>query len=273
MNYDSNHCFKNYYKILLTNVNKIEYQSIMDLEVKNHFVLTKKKACKNCWLKSCFSQLKDSNINSSTVLINNIVRLKKGEGLIKSGDAISGLYCIRDGTVKIYKTGNNNKEYIFWRAGKGEIVGLNSFLNCEIFSFSATALSNVSACYISALSMHKLINEQPFVIDGLMQNLCSKMNFMESRITNISTRRKKEQIVDFLFLLTKQNTDKIHCSVSVNYSVADIGNLMGLSRSYVNKVLRDLEKMAILKINRNEILIHDITALGVVCEFSKKIHI
>lgn len=242
----------------------------MDFDVKNQPVLTKKKACKNCWLKSCYC-LQSNNMNSNGfLLINSIIKIKKGEHLIKSGDTIYGLYCIRDGTVKIYKTGNNNKEYIFWRAGRGEIVDLNSFLNSDLFSFSATALSNVSACYISVSFMNNLINEQPFIIEGLMKDLCSKINLIESRITNISNRRKKKQIADFLFLLTKQNKDKSTQSISVNYSVADIGNLMGISRSYVSKVLHDFEKMSILKINRKEILIHDINALQIAGETQER---
>lgn len=240
--------------------------SIMNSEKRNDFILTKGKICKNCWLKSYYGQPKTINANSSRKLINKSVRFNKGEHLIKSGDAILGLYCIRDGTVKIYKNGNNNREYIFWRAGKGEIVGLNSFLNCEYFSFSASALSNVTACYISVTYMNKLIAEQPFIIDSLMQNICSKINLIENRITNISNRRKKEQIADFLFLLIKQNYDKKVNSISINYSVSEIGDLMGISRSYVNKVLRDYEKKAILRSSRKEIMIYDINALSIAAE-------
>ena len=114
--------------------------------------------------------------------------------------------------------------------------------------------------------MNKLIAEQPFIIDSLMQNLCSKINLIENKITNISNRRKKEQIADFLFLLIKQNYHNKVDSISINYSVSEIGDLIGISRSYVNKVLRDYEKKAILRISRKEIMIYDINALSIVAE-------
>ncbi|MCG3165350.1 MAG: hypothetical protein POELPBGB_01113 [Bacteroidia bacterium] len=158
----------------------------------SRIIFKPKSACNNCWLKTGCTKNKNASTNNKQSVIKKTVGFKKGEHLIKNGDIITGLYCINRGVVKIYKNVKENKEFIFGFAGKGEIVGLNSFLINESVLFSAMAVSNVAACYISFSEMNLLLRQKPLIMERLVQNLCEKLDFMEGCIaSNISNKRKK----------------------------------------------------------------------------------
>lgn len=261
MHYDSHHCLAISPSILLA-VDELLDEIENNAEKMNGISLFMESTCKDCWLKNYSGYLNNSAIDKDQLLTNKIVSFKKGEHLIKSDDSITSLYCIKEGTVKIYNKRINSKEFVLWLANRGEIVGLNSFINNEAFSFSAVAVNNVTACQFSISQMNMFLNRNPSVTESLMQNICSRIDFMESRIASFSNKSKREQLTDFLLLMTKQNNNEKDEFASLNYSVADIGNLIGISRSYLNKILFEFQRMGIIKISNKRVLVTDTVALA-----------
>ena len=212
--------------------------------------VVKKTICKNCWLKQCAGECSSIH-DRKKWLKNKIVRFRKGDDLINSDINISGLYCIKDGFVKIYKKGLNDKEFIIWIATRGEIVGLDSFLNNEQFAFSAKALNDVTTCHISTSEMECFLNRKPLIINELMRNLCNKIDLLEKRIVFTSKRKKKDQIADFLLLLSKQTKEKTNNQLNQKHSIPDIIKMMGISQSYYKKILKEFKKNGINEIDKN----------------------
>jgi CRP-like cAMP-binding protein len=64
---------------------------------------------------------------------------KKGELLFAEGDKVNGIYFIYDGTVKVHKHWDNEKELIVRFAKKGDIVGHRGLGKENFYPVSATA--------------------------------------------------------------------------------------------------------------------------------------
>ena len=74
------------------------------------------KSCTMC--RSCISEWQ-------TAIDNNrkMFHFKKGEILFSEGDAVTGMYFINSGTVKVHKKWDEDKELILRFANQGAIVG------------------------------------------------------------------------------------------------------------------------------------------------------
>ena len=148
--------------------------------------------CSNCWVasfsenKKCPPELRNKYLLKKEKKIYN-----KGKYLLKNGEQVSGVFCIQKGAVKIFKKGVRNKEFIMWIAGKGDVVGVNSFVNEDTYSFSAAALNETSLCFVPTHDLKILLKKKPVVFDHLMRNLCDKINFVEHRILSISKKSIK----------------------------------------------------------------------------------
>ncbi|MCE9539799.1 MAG: Crp/Fnr family transcriptional regulator [Bacteroidetes bacterium] len=228
--------------------------------------------CENCWLHNF-----TTNENCSSELLNKKTlnreekKYNKGAYLIKSGVLVSGVYCIQKGTVKIFKKGIKNKDFIMWVAGKGDIIGLNSFINDEVYSFSASALSETSACFITSSDLQILLSKKPLAFVQLMKNVCDKINFVEQRITSISKKTIKQQFAEILITISKNNPDSDK-NVVINYSVKDLANFVGTTKNYLYKILLEFTNKKILSINNRKFIISNMNALSLIATGADKLN-
>lgn len=224
------------------------------------------QSCPNCWLND-FPVFKDcsSEFRKKILMNKEEKKYNKGSYLIKSGDFVSGVYCIQKGTVKIFSKGVRNKEFIMWVAGKGDIVGLNSFINDEVYSFSASAISESSVCFIPASDLKILLSKDPVVFVQLMRKVCDKLNFIEQRITSISRKSVKEQFAEILITISQNNPDNDKKFI-VNYSVKDLASILGTTKNYLYKILLEFTNKKILSFSNRTFVINNINALSIIAE-------
>lgn len=229
--------------------------------------------CESCWLnnfsafKNCPSQIRNDILENTQSRIYN-----KGEYLMKNGEAVSGVFCIQEGIVKVTKNGNRNKEYILWIAGKGDIVGLNSFIDDEPFSFSASAIDHVTACFIPAFDLKILLQKEPVIFVQLMKSLCEKLNFIEQRITSLSGKKIKEQCAEMLISIASQSNSENDKRLYINYSINDLASLIGTTKNYLYKILLEFNNKKVLSIHNRKMYISDMGALSSIAIGSNKIN-
>ena len=222
--------------------------------------------CENCW----FCKYPTSNKNSSSnanceVNIKHYSReFNKGVCLIKNGEPVSGIYCIQKGNVKISKKRKENKEFILWIASAGDIIGLNSYINHEAYSFTATALDKISACFISCAELKVLLSKEPMLLVELTRRLCKKLNFVEHRITSLSTQSIRGQCAEILISIATDNTNEKDKTYYINYSVRDLASLVGTTQNYLYKILLEFTTKGILSVKNKKFIINDINTLSLI---------
>lgn len=227
-------------------------------------------SCVNCWLnnfpafKSCTPELQSKIILNKKEKIYN-----KGSYLIKKGDGVSGVYCIQKGVVKIFKKGDRNKEFILWMAGKGDIIGLNSVINDDVYSFSASAINEASVCFIPASDLKILLIKEPVAFVQLMRKVCDKLNFVEQRITSISRKSIKEQCAEILIAISLNNPENDK-KLIINYSVRDLASFVGTTKNYLYKILLEFTNKKILSVNNRKFVINNMDALSLIAAGNDK---
>ncbi len=132
--------------------------------------ITDSANCENCWVNN-FSAFKNCSPEIRQEITNNTKtrEYNKGEYMIKTGETERGVFCIQKGLVKVSKKGNRKKEFILWLAEADDLIGLNSFIDDEPFSYSATAISPVTACFILSSDLKKILKKEPIIFVHLIK--------------------------------------------------------------------------------------------------------
>lgn len=219
--------------------------------------------CLQCSLKD-FSVFKDC----STEILNEIfshktvLNFKKGEYLVNKNDKFKGVFCIQQGLVKISTSGTRNREFILWFARPGDIIGLDSFINNEDYSFSAMAVDNVYTCFIPATDFKSILTKGPGVSIGLMKDLCDKINFIEDRITSIARKKIREQFAEVLISLAMKNKNISSGDVQIDYPIKDLANIVGTTKNYLYKILSDLSEQKVIYLHNRKLIIKNFDKLS-----------
>jgi len=228
--------------------------------------------CDNCWLNK-FSTNKNwpPESDDTSLWRKEALEYDKGTCLIKSGDKVAGIYCIRNGLVKISKKGKRNKEFILWIASQNDIIGLNSFINDDVYSFSATTINKIKACFIPVSDLKILLGKEPMIFVQLMRKLCKKLDFVEHRITSLSGKSIRAQCAEILISIATKNNPESDKTLQINYSVRDIASLIGTTRNYLYKILLEFTNREILTVRNRKFVIKNLNALSLIADGNDKL--
>src|SRR5690606_24005363 len=102
----------------------------------------------------------------------SIVYHKKGQTLFYEGTRPLGLFCINEGTVKVYRTTSNGKEQIIRLAKAGDFLGYRALLAEEQYAASATILEDAKVCFIPRDSFFQLLSRDSDLHRKLMKQVC-----------------------------------------------------------------------------------------------------
>lgn len=184
--------------------------------------------------------------------------------LVRENDSFQGVFCIHEGVVKVSTSRNKNKEFILWFARPGDIIGIDSFVTSENYSFNALAIEPVSACFITASDFNELISNDPVVSRKLMKDMCEKINFIEDRITSISRKKIREQFAEMLISMSMQNKNAVLGNLPINCSVKDLASIMGTTKNYLDKILSDFNRKKVVSMHNKKIVIKDFDKLSLI---------
>lgn len=225
--------------------------------------------CEDCWLDN-FSAFKNCSSQKEIISSKQLKTFDKGEYLVETGDNATGVFCIKEGMVKVSNKGNRNKEFTLWIAVPGDVVGLNSCINDELFSFSASAINQVNTCFIPSSDLKNLLNKEPMIFIQLMKKLCEKLNLIEQKITSISRKKIRERCAEVLVSAANQNNTGNNQDISINYSINDLACLIGTSKNYLYKILLEFTDKKILSVTNRKLIINNLSALSLIAAGNEK---
>jgi CRP-like cAMP-binding protein len=199
------------------------------------------KISKNgCNLKSCFlctHCIKDW-IPAIAVSRENF-DLKKGELLFKEGGAVTGIYFVYSGKVKVHKRWDNEKELIIRFAKQGDIIGHLGLGNDPVYPVSATAIEPSIVCYINSPFFESTLNVNPGFTYSLMKFFANELQESEKRMRNLVHMPVKERIAQALLSLKTQFGLNPLGAINIELSRQDLSSFAAVSYETLFKVINE----------------------------------
>jgi CRP/FNR family transcriptional regulator, polysaccharide utilization system transcription regulator len=195
------------------------------------------------------------------LLERNIMLYKKNSFAYYQGSRITGIYCIVEGILKVYKTGIDGKEQIIRFAKPGEIIGFRSVLSGELACTTSKIIENSMLCFIPSEALIYLVkNNGNFAMD-LLQLVCLELGEANSYITDIAQKTVRERLAEILLQLK----DNFHLDkdnyLQITLTREELANIIGTATESVIRLLSEFKADHLIELDGRKIKIINIAAL------------
>lgn len=229
----------------------------------------KKCNCDNCLHKLCvervpiFSGLNSEELSKVATLIVK-KQYEKGELIIMEESYLENLIIIDKGKVKVFRYTIEGKEQILYIFDHGDFFGEKNLLNNQQSTYNVEALETTCICMINKNDFQNLLINYPKIGIKIIEELCSRMDKIESSVQNMGTKniewRINSLLLDFAERYGKKHPNGV--IVELPLSREGIANYIGTARETVSRKLSVLQDEGVIDmIGNKQILIRDIDAL------------
>lgn len=188
---------------------------------------------------------------------------KKGQVIYFEGNHPSGLFCIHDGKVKIFKIGQEGKEQIIRFAKAGDVLGYRGLISGETYSASAETLDDSRICFIPKDVIFDLFKKNGNFSLNIIKLLSQDLEDIEQRMVNLAQKPVRERLAEALIILKEtygMDKNDENC-INVTLTREDLANIVGTATETVIRLLSDFKKEKIIASKGKKIQILDIKKL------------
>jgi CRP/FNR family transcriptional regulator len=122
----------------------------------------------------------------------------------------------------------------------------------ETYKVSATTLEESNICFISKNDFLDLVDTNPTLRKGIMQELSRELAERATFITNLAQKSVRECLASALVLL-----DDIYENEMVNLTREDLANFIGTATETLIRLLKDFKEENLVKTHARQIEILD----------------
>lgn len=207
---------------------------------------------------SAFSNLPDQV--KEEFLSQMIVRqYKKGQNIFTEGTYPSGIFFIKKGKVKKFKSLNEGREQIIYVCSEGELLGYAAFLSEEWYPDSAASLTDATIGFLSRDRLLKLLDQYDELSKMLMKNLSHEFGVLVNFIANLAQKTVRERVALTLLILDdkfKDNTNPGN-EIQIVLTRADVANMVGTAVATLVRILHDFKEENLIRTQGRTIVILD----------------
>jgi len=223
-----------------------------------------KPSCPSCLIKSIsfFKELSKEDL--SELNKNKICNFyKKGQIVFYDGRIPTGIYCLEQGKIKIFKIGIDGKEQIVRFATPGSIFGIRALLSGRHYHASAGTLEDSVICFVSKSFFFYLLKKYPLLSDEIMLYLCKLLEDAEQKIISIAQRPVRERLAETLLILNGlfSSKGKSYLNYKISIPREDMANIVGTATETVIRLLSEFKEEHLIQIKGRSITLVDIEGL------------
>lgn len=187
--------------------------------------------------------------------------VKKGEVIFEEGDAVNGVYCVKDGVCKLSKLSANGKDQIVKLVVKGDLLGQRSLVGEESANLSAVALNDMEVCFIPKSEiMNDLQNNPKFTLD-MLQQMAHDLKESDNIIVDMAQKSVKNRFADVLVYMNENFGVDADGYLSITLSREDYANIVGTATESAIRILSQFKKEGLISTKGKMIKLENIAGL------------
>lgn len=182
---------------------------------------------------------------------------KRGELLYQEGKKSDGVFCLRTGKVKVYKTGDEGKEVILGIAGSGDVLGFRSVLAEQPYHRNAEIIEDAEVCFVQKDFFASLIKKNPTMAFDIIRKLAEELEMTEYKMSDLLNIAVRTRLARLLLMLEKSYgvEDFEGVILDVRLTRQEMGEMIGGATETVIRILSDLENDKIIRLESKKIKI------------------
>ena len=188
---------------------------------------------------------------------------RKGDFVIRPGDAPSGVFYIYKGLVKAYDITKYNEENLLIIRKADEIFPLIWAITGQERDVIYQALAPTTTWQLSREAFLDFISKEPEAMAPIVDMTIEMYRLHSERILNLEYRSVRERIISFLLTMSqrfgKQTADGVIIEVPLRHQ--DIASSINATRETTSRELSALERKGLLKNKQSMIVLYDVKGL------------
>ena len=182
---------------------------------------------------------------------------KKGKLIFYEDGIPTGIFLVKKGKAKIYKTGIYGKDQIFYIYKRGDLFGYHALLANEKYEDSCEALEDCEILFINKRDFEQLLDKISNLKLLFIQNMSHEFGVLVNTITLLAQKPLRERLALYLLILQDRYYDKASKQSIINLSREDLANIIGTARESLGRLLKEFKEEELIKINKRTIEIID----------------
>jgi CRP-like cAMP-binding protein len=199
--------------------------------------------CEQCIVRE-FSAIKALNKDELLKIADckTSYTVKKGATVFNEGDALNGIYCIKDGICKLSKLSDNGKDQIVKLVKKGELLGQRSLISEESTNLSAVAVEDMQVCFIPKQEILQFFNENNQFSLNMMKSVCGDLKDADDNMVNLAQKTVKQRLAETLLKLETDFGIHEDGSLKIQLSREEIAGMIGTATESCIRLLSEFNK-------------------------------
>ncbi|MDP2726116.1 MAG: Crp/Fnr family transcriptional regulator [Dehalococcoidia bacterium] len=183
--------------------------------------------------------------------------LSPGEIIFLEGERSQGIYFVKAGRIKVFKTSPDGKEQVLRIMGPGE-----SFNDVPVFDqgpnpASTEAMEPSVVCLLRTQDIMELIRRYPALALGVTRVFATRLRQLTSLVEDLSFRHVTSRLAKILLMQVEEASK----GSNLHLTQQDLASMVGTAREVVVRSLRSMESQGILRRERQRLVILDKEAL------------
>ena len=178
-----------------------------------------------------------------------------GEEIVRTGQYIKSTVLVLSGRIKIYRQNDEGSEFLIYYLGPGEAcaVSLICALQSQTSEITAKAVEDTEVLMLPVQLMDELMIKFKSWSHFVIQTYRNRFDEMLTVIDNIAFKNMDERLE---FYLKRNKTDS--GKLILNLTHQEIADDLNSSREVISRLLKKMEQLGKIKLNRNSIEIIDL---------------
>ena len=196
--------------------------------------------------------------------IGRFIVYPKGVALFWKGQMPQGLFVLDLGRVKVYAAAHNCRSMISRIARGGDALGLDAVLLNQPYVMSAETLESVQVKFILRADLRAFMQTHKEAGQQIALHLSENLRSSQVQLARIAlSPNSQSQLIDLL-LDWAERQGQISENVArlrIPLTHQQIGNLIGLSRETISRLLSQFRKQGLIHTKGTSITLHDVAKL------------
>src|SRR5690606_8936506 len=192
--------------------------------------------------------------------------VKKGETFFEEGNALKGVYCIKEGVCKLVKMNSQGKDTILKLAKKGELLGQRTVFSEEISNLSAVAVEDMKVCIIPKSELLYFYENNSKFSREIAKDFCSQLKEANDFAANHTHKTVKQRLAITLLNIKDINGVTEDGYLKLQLSREEISSMVGTATESCIRLLSEMKKEGYIELSGKKIKILDIKNLQLLAE-------
>jgi len=173
--------------------------------------------------------------------------------IFSEGDTPLFFFLIAEGKVKLNNYNEAGKEFIQGILSKGHSIGLSSLFTSKNYPINAVAEQESEVIRLPKVQFLEILKQHPEVYLDIIKLLSEHMHYKFLMMQSMAFQNPSEKLLTLMDYLKYHHEDKSKYSLQIPLTRQQLASLTGLSVETVIRVIKNMEKTEVLKIQNRKI--------------------